>query len=370
MHPTPFNMQRRHLLLAAVAGGFRPAFAQSFVDPGDSRSFAVEEVGDGVLAFLAPTTVLPVVSGNSMAIIGRESVLVVDTGHFPSLARKMVERIRQATNRPVKWVMNTHWHPDHFTGNAVYRDAFPGVKFVATRATLKRFEQGWGYNDPKPFAGPRAMLQRRLDEGKGADGAPLTPVMRGYFAAEIREIDNAQREWKQVDHVAPDVIVRDRLDVDLGSRTVQLMFLGRANTEGDLVAFDAATRTLATGDVLVAPLPYCYGSFITEWAAVLARMEAMGARVIVPGHGPVQRDTTYIHQVRRLLESMAAQAKAAVARGDSLESFQGSADLEPFHTSMVRGDFFQERMWKDSVVNNGLKRAWREAKDGPLQDED
>src|SRR3954462_14033356 len=110
----------------------------------------------------------------------------------------MVARHRQATDRPVRWVVNTHWHPYHLTGNAVFRDAFPGARIVGTPATAQRFDDGWKYNDTKPLGAARATFQQRIADGKAGDGSPLPSAMRDFYAAEIREIDNAAREWAGV----------------------------------------------------------------------------------------------------------------------------------------------------------------------------
>lgn len=365
MHRIPARILTSLVLAAAAA-----LVAAQPIQYGPGSSFATHDIAPGVIAFIPAYTRGGIVSGNSVAVIGNDSVLVVDTGHFPSQAQAMIARIRQATDKPVRWVVNTHWHPDHFTGNAAYRDAYPGVTFVASSATVRRFEDGWKFNDTSAFANVIATWQQRLRDGKGADGTALSGPMREFYTSELPEVENAAREWKDVPHVAPTMRVDDRMEFDLGGRKVQVMFLGRGNTEGDLVAWVADTRTLVTGDLLVAPLPYCYGSFISEWAATLRKLDAFDSRAIVPGHGPVYADKRYLRSVIALLDTMQAQASAAVAKGVPLEQFQRDADLSRFEQEMTRGDFFQERIWKDSVVANGLKRAWREAKEGPLHDED
>ena len=105
------------------------------------------------------------------------------------------------------------------------------------------------------------------------------------------------------------------LTVDLGGRRVELTFIGRGNTAGDLVAYLPAAKTLLTGDLVVFPFPFATEPYITEWAAVMRRIEGMDLTRIVPGHGPVMNDETHVRDVADVLESISRQAKAAYKPG-------------------------------------------------------
>ena len=100
-------------------------------------AYTIEEVGPGVFAFVQPIQRGGLVSGNALAVVGDDGVVVVDTGHFPSLARKMIADIRRLTDKPVRYVVTTHWHPDHLFGNGAFKDAYPGVTFVAHTETRR-----------------------------------------------------------------------------------------------------------------------------------------------------------------------------------------------------------------------------------------
>ena len=102
-----------------------------------TKVYHTEKLAEGVYAFIAPEPRTQVVSGNSVAVIGDDGVLVVDTGNVPSLARRMIGEIRKLTDKPVRFIVNTHWHPDHLMGNAVYREEFPGVAILSTGFTRR-----------------------------------------------------------------------------------------------------------------------------------------------------------------------------------------------------------------------------------------
>ncbi len=77
-------------------------------------------------------------TGNSTVIIGKDAVLVVDSGHFPSLTRRQIDDIRRLTDKPVAFVVNTHWHADHNTGNYIYREQFPAVSIISDACDAAR----------------------------------------------------------------------------------------------------------------------------------------------------------------------------------------------------------------------------------------
>ncbi len=118
----------------AAAGAVRADF------PGE-RMYQTVEVGPGVYAFVAPETNGPIPSGNVLAVVGDDGVLVVDSGRFPTLARKMAEEIRRRTDKPVRFLVHTHWHLDHIAADAVFREAFPGIVFVSTPFTRRKMAE-------------------------------------------------------------------------------------------------------------------------------------------------------------------------------------------------------------------------------------
>ena len=90
--------------------------------PAVFSSYDTVKLADGIYAFIAPEDASAFVSGNSVVIIGSDGALVVDSGHVPSLTKRMIADITKLTNKPLRFLVNTHWHPDHVSGNGLYRD--------------------------------------------------------------------------------------------------------------------------------------------------------------------------------------------------------------------------------------------------------
>src|SRR5882672_1607139 len=101
-----------------------------------SGNFEQVKVADGVYAAIRTEPPGLTVNCNSVFIVNDDDVVVVDTNLTPVTAKEELAALRKLTSKPVRYVINTHWHDDHLMGNQVYRDAFPGVEFIAHNATL------------------------------------------------------------------------------------------------------------------------------------------------------------------------------------------------------------------------------------------
>lgn len=342
------------LLHAAPAPGELPA----------ARMYQTVQVAEGVYAFISPESNSGVVTGNSLVVIGEDAVLVVDTGQFPTLARRMAAEIRRKTDRPVRYIVHTHWHPDHVLGDDEFRKAYPGVVIVSTGFTRRKISE----EPPKWMAviaekGPEFLqgTEAALARGTRRDGTPLTEADRKAFEAQARDLPLLMSEYAQAKLVVPDLTFEDRLTLSLGKREVRVLFLGRGNTAGDAVVVVPDSRVVATGDLVVAPVPYAFGSYPGDWIETLGKLTALDAAIIVPGHGPVMRDWVYARQIPPLLESLRAQVAAAARQGKSLEEARGQLDLEKFRKQFAGGNLEREAAFDSFFVGPAVDRAFQEA---------
>ncbi|MBI3791775.1 MAG: MBL fold metallo-hydrolase [Gemmatimonadetes bacterium] len=290
--------------------------------PADTANYALVRVAAGVYAFIAPPGITPMVSGNSTVVIGDSSVLVVDNGQFPSVVRWQVAKIRALTPLPVRFLVTTHWHADHWLGNGVYRDAFPDITMLATPATARQMEAQAPTLTPAVSASTRAAIGRILAAKAMPDGQPMTADAEQWYRFGLAELEALAPDLPTLRLAYPTRYVPDSVVVDLGRRVVVLRHGGPGNTEGDLTAWIPDVRTLVTGDLVVRPYPYVFGSFVTEWRDRLRELDALGAQAIVPGHGEVMRDGAYLRDVSALLSALHAQAAAGATRLESADFFE------------------------------------------------
>jgi glyoxylase-like metal-dependent hydrolase (beta-lactamase superfamily II) len=309
------------------------------------------------------------VSGNSTAIIGADSVLVVDSGHFPSLTRKVIAEIRKLTDKPVRYLVNTHWHADHISGNYIYKEAFPNVTIISTAYTQEKIVHfSPEFDDVKQLTDFRPTLVRVTSTGKRRDGTPIPEADLQYFQLMLAAADSVLPEVKEIKRVPPDVAFTTKIYLDLGKRPVEVSFLGRGNTGGDAVIYVPQSKVVIAGDLLVYPIPYAFGSFISEWIATLQQLANMDAVAIVPGHGPVQTDKAYLKQVIAALEAVSNQASAAVKQGLTLEQFRERADLAALKQKFAGDNPYRQRSFDENFAYSIVERAFREAKEGKLKD--
>jgi glyoxylase-like metal-dependent hydrolase (beta-lactamase superfamily II) len=146
--------------------------------------------------------------------------------------------------------------------------------------------------------------------------------------------------------------------LDLGNREVQMKFLGRGNTAGDGLVYLPKEKIVITGDLLVSPVPYMRGSFPIEWRNTLRDISALDADVIVPGHGAVQHDKTYLNEVIALLDSVLAQVREQAPKVSKTEDL--NIDVESFRKSMAGDDPENNLWWKDLVDPAVVERAFLE----------
>jgi cyclase len=263
----------------------------------------------------------------------------------------------------VRYVVTSHWHPDHHFGNHEYREAFPGVRFVATRATQQgMIDRSTVFtNEVKGFAGTDSLMRLRLATGKMRDGKDMPANIRTIFELNTRDYAEFLPEVLAATPMVSDVIVEDSLRIDLGGRVVMVYGTGRGNTAGDAIVWVADVRVLLAGDLLTFPCPFPSTSYFNDWLPVLDRLKAMDAQAIVPGHGDVQRDYHFLDQTRALIQFTRDQAADAVRRGRTLEQFTAEVSFDRFLPGFAGTDVVRTDAFMSFFVSAAVPRAYLEA---------
>lgn len=346
--------------LLTSAGAVR---AQSATSYPSVLTYRTVGVADGVYAFITPEERTGFQSGNSVAIIGDDGVLVFDTGNIPGSTRRQIAEIRRLTSKPVRYVVNSHWHPDHNLGNSEYRKAFPGVTVIGTTATrqgiLERVPTYFG--QMKSFAPTDSLMRLRLSTGRMRDSSKMPDDVRLVWGLITRDYAEFIPEVLGAVPSAPDLLCDDSLTIMLGNRRVKVVSPGRGNTAGDTYVYLPDEHVLLTGDLVTIPGPFPSSSYFGDWIRDLDQLEALHASVIVPGHGDVQHDYAYIHLVRELLAFTRDQARSAVLRGFPLDTLQKEIDFAPFAKRFSHGDVVRSEAFKNFYPYPAVMRAYEEA---------
>ncbi len=334
--------------------------------PAQVAGARTEQLAEGVYAVLRSYPADEPSDANTLVIVNDADVIVVDANITTASSRRVIEEIRTLTPKPVRYVITTHFHSDHHYGNQAYREAYPGVEFVAHAMThhdvvhndIPAFEENIATGYPKLLA----SLRESLATGARADGTKLTAADSARTVKRLSVYEFFWNEAKTFQIIPPTVVLSDSLVLRRGDRTIVVRHLGRANTRGDLVVWLPNERILATGDVVVAPVPFGFGSFLGEWTGVLKRLKEYPAQVILPGHGAPMRDWRYVDQVNALLESTLAQVKAASAGGTSLEEVRKVVTLADWRERFAGSDALSRRAFDSFWIAPAIERANLEAR--------
>lgn len=325
----------------------------------------VTRLAEGVYAAVWAQPLLDPVEGNSLFVVNEQDVVVVDSALLPSSTRRMIAELRKITDKPVRYVVNTHWHDDHHGGNYLYRELWPEVEFIAHRATRARILEL--VYEPRPglleqYREQTERYSRWSETGRDDEGEPLDEPRRQRAGEVAALLDRVVREASEVREMPPDLTFDDRLVLRRGARTIEIRWLGRGNTAGDVVVHLPEERIVASGDLLVSPIPFFFGSYYDEWIDTLEALDALGAEVLVPGHGAILHDRTYLRTVQELLRSLVAETERAVAEGLTLEQAKERIRLPEWRERLAGEDEKLQRAFDAYVLAPGVERAYRQAR--------
>jgi cyclase len=276
--------------------------------------FDIKPVADGVYAAIAKPAYK--VNCNAAIIFLDDAVLVVDTHSKPSAARALIEQIKKLTPKPVKFVVNTHFHWDHYQGNEAYPSSWPaGVEIISSEATRTSIEQrGIPRVKHEIVTMPAQIEQLKADRQKVS-----TPEQRASIQKDITECEAYLAELKSMQITLPTMTFDRSLILHRKSRTVELLWLGRAHTDGDVFVFLPKEKVLVTGDTLHGWTPYMGDSYPYDWIKTLDVAEKLDFDYVIAGHGDVMRGKQTFDLWKQYFRDLLDQTAAAYADGATLD---------------------------------------------------
>jgi len=346
-------------LLLLLAAGLTAEDAKNDV----GSNFEVQKLADGVYAIVRSDPPGLMCDGNSLLIVNDDDVVVVDA---PESTKQVVAALKKITNKPVRFVINTHWHDDHITGNDVWRKAYPGVEFVAHSASLDYLPTSGAENRRnmlKDAPDGVEMLRDLLAKGKSLSGGAISEEERASYRSDIELVGQYLALVPGTDYQLPTIAVSESLTLRRGSRTIEIRSLGRGHTAGDLVVWLPKERIVASGDLVIHPIPLVGSeqSYVGNWSATLGKLKALHPAIIVPGHGPVLRDDAYVTLMATLFDSIERQVGAAAAQGKTLDETRALVNLDDFKRQFAGDSQLKQVLFSFYVKGPAVAAAYREA---------
>ena len=308
--------------------------------------------------------------GNSVAIVSTDGVLVFDTNGTPSAAAAVLADLKSLTSQPVRYVVNSHWHWDHWYGTEVYTRAFRGVQVIAHEKT-KALMAGPAIEFNKPGLDSQLpayvrQLEQRVATGR-ASTQPSPDLPRLQQALSDARFCLEQKT--SVQHVLPTRTYSDKLTLQLGDREIQLLHHDRAVTPGDTFLYLPKERIVITGDLLVNPVSYALSSYPAGWIRTLEYIDSLDASMIVPGHGEPLRDEALLKATLAVFKELVKRGADAKSRG--LDPDSARAEIMPQIKELmvaITGDLpAVNRAFEIQLVDWFLHRVYDEL-NGPLTD--
>src|SRR6516162_3046080 len=308
------------------------ARAQAQTQTADATLFTIEKVADGVFAALAKPQTLT--NSNAAIFVLDRDVLVVDAHSKPSAAAALLAQIKkEVTDKPVRYLVNSHFHWDHTQGDRAYKTVNTKVEIIASNATKQLM-----------MTLQRDRLKESLDSVPGLIDAARSRLSRATTAAErewcndqLRQLVAYQQEMKDYPLELPTVtfdkthVIKDR------SGELELAFNGKAHTAGDIQVFSPSRKVVASGDAIIGFLPNLNDGFPRPWPKTIDTVSAWKFDHIIAGHGPVQNGRDRMGQFRNYIEDLTARVERAKKAGTPLAELQKT--ITPGTLSTLHGSF-------------------------------
>ncbi|MGH1418129.1 MAG: quinoprotein relay system zinc metallohydrolase 2 [Hyphomicrobiaceae bacterium] len=218
---------------------------------------------------------------NASIIVGKDAVAVIDTSSTAKMGKALLDEIRKVTQKPIRYVINTHMHPDHVLGNAAFKAE--GTAFVA---------------------------HHKMARG-------LTSRAEGYLNGTREAV--GEENFAGTEIVLPNIAIKEEKTLDLGDRIIKLKARPTAHTDNDLTIYDETTKTIILGDLLFSEhIPTLDGS-IVGWLKLIDVMKSESAERVIPGHGPNSLPwPTALEPLKAYLATIAKEVRAQIAQGQTL----------------------------------------------------
>jgi glyoxylase-like metal-dependent hydrolase (beta-lactamase superfamily II) len=356
------------LLVSATVVGAVPPASRPIADP---FAFAWQELAPGVWAGIRADPFELPQEGNTVLVVTDRGVVVFDAGGSPAMGRAIVAKAHALTDKPITHVILSHWHGDHMRGLQEIQAAWPAVEILChphARERIVETRDRWLKRRVSMVPNIRQGVGEALAHDQDLAGRPLIPEEKAWLEQGLANTDRLDRENQATEYVVPTATFDRAWHLYQGEREIRILWLGAAHTAGDIVMWLPRERVIATGDVVTAPVPLMPSPYAGDYPEVLGAIKGLGFSILVPGHGPVQRDAQYLDLLSETIRAVAGQMKTAAAAGQSREAAVASADYSAVEPSFTHGDPFLAHRFEDYVRAALADAAWLAAQ-GQTPDE-
>jgi cyclase len=283
--------------------------------PIQGKVYKFEKIADGIYYATG--------GSNTPVVVNDDDVLIVDDGTTPFVARALIEDLKLITNKPIKYVVNTHFHYDHTDGNQVFG---PDVQIIAhefVRHAILDFD----VLHTEPFKTSQGRVPAQVEALPKQIADEKDPAKKATLERQLETAKINLDRLKEIKPTPPNVTYSSKLVIYKGGREIDLLFLGRGHTAGDTFVYLPKEGVICTGDMMETGPAYMGSAYFDEWIAALDKLKQMDFKVILPGHGSPFGDKAHITAFQNYIKDQLAQVTKFRQQGLSPEDAATKVDL-------------------------------------------
>jgi cyclase len=329
----------RLLMGGALAGAsilelayHRAAWARAAAPTSDANLFDLQKVATGV--YFARAHPQAMINCNAAIFVRSKDVVVVDAHSKPSAAASLIAQIkREVTPKPVRYVINTHFHWDHTQGDHAYRAAEEKVDFIASAATKQLMTD-------LAVARVKASVQgvpQQIDALNNQAAHAGSAAEKAYCADQIRQLKSYQAELDNYTLELPTITFDKSYVLQDPAFDLHIDFHGHAHTAGDVVVYCPQARAIATGDVIHGFVPNIADGFPRIWPGTIDSIGGADFNTIMPGHAALQTGRTVMTNLRNYIEELTGRVEQGKKAGQTLVEMQQSITVASLKSLQSNG---------------------------------
>jgi cyclase len=314
----------RVMMGSALAGAsilelayYRAAWARAAAPSSETNLFEIQKVANGI--YFAQARPQAMLNSNAAIFVRSKDVVVVDTHSKPSAAAGLIAQMkREVTAKPVRYVINTHFHWDHTQGSHAYRVANEKVDFIASAATRDLMAK-LSVARMKASVGE---VPKQIDTLRDRAARSTSAAEKAFCADQIRQLQAYQAELQNYTPELPTITFDKSYLLKDPAYDLHIDFRGHAHTAGDVVVYCPQERAIATGDVIHGFLPFIADGFPRIWPGTIDSIGQADFSRILPGHAALQTDRIAMISLRNYIEELTGEVEQGRKAGRTVAEMQ------------------------------------------------
>ncbi|MEO8053003.1 MAG: MBL fold metallo-hydrolase [Acidobacteriota bacterium] len=296
---------------------YRAAWFRAMAATADSQLFDIEMAAPGV--YFARARAQALVNANAAIFVNANDVLVVDSHSKPSAAASLIAQIKkEVTPKPVRYVVNSHFHWDHTQGNHAYRTGQPKIDFIAHEATKKLMSD----LATQRLKASLDDVPRQIDAMRARSSKAASAAEKAFCAEQIRQMQAYQQEMRNYTLELPTITFATSHVIKDKAHDLHIEFHGHAHTAGDVVVYCPQKRAISSGDMIHGILPFIADGFPKSWPKTIDSVGALDFNRLMPGHGPLQQGRQPMSSLRNYIEELSSRVDQGKREGKTVADLQ------------------------------------------------